>query len=1070
MKPVQITLVARDNNEKGTVLTGLAGDFFHCLGYDEFTYDIPRSGREIDIVGTHRHEDVFLIAECKAKKSPSGGDEINKFYGALDAERRQSGKNIVGYFIALNGFTGSAIAQEGDMREKRVMLIDGEKVAKELMNGGVVVPVERVTESVTRMLEKAGISHRIDVSIKLIGHPGGWAWLAYSEINHQRTYACLLHADGRPLPVSSCREIYEIASAQKIEGFNLPLVNELIAFDAAFTSEESMQRYRDYLLREYGYITLEGLPADHEVGARTFNLEDLYVDLSLSDPEKSHRGVERIRAQRWARSEDEVEIDPDDEINEVPRLSFELADPNDTNEFIRQILDSHPRVAILGSPGSGKTTLLKRLAIHYARPVERRDPSWDLPTEDWFPVVVKCRQLGAAAELPIIEVISALAAKAEMPELAPVFIEAVRKTLRDGKLLLLVDGLDEIRDSSKRQIFVSQLRTFLATYPNVKLVLTSRETGYRIVASSVLSICKIYTVAHLSPNSISQLTVLWHRQVLRDMPGVEKEARALAEAIISTDRVYRLAVNPLLLTTLLLVRRWVGHLPRRRSVLYDKAIDVLLMTWNVEGHEPIEREEAIPQLAYAAYRMMDAGKTSVSSHELSVYFKEARRDLPEELSYATLSVGEFIQRVEERSSLLVLSGHSLEDGVIREMYEFKHLTFQEYLAATAIAFGYLPADIADQSVVDIIGDRFGSDSWREVISLTAVLGRRNGPTIINRLVELIESSIPRISGDDQRDLPESVYIGSLISCLEDEVSLTPALVRTAIDCCLAHIDMVGQERFPDALFNGKYEEDLRSACLDEMQAFSPSVSVAGSVLGVLCSYRLDENEDTTAVTREWLKEKLRSESSEREKLEAAAFMMIVSYSGEHRSFRKPVSGGFRAARQPFVHAEGLHLIINELLSSQLGLPVTYMYVWSLCWGVRQAKIDPSLLSALQRRLIEIWYTNDSEYLRRQISWFLEVSPKGALGDIAVPFDGLRDLIESELGNGGYGNSFRNWGALFVGYYTGSLSAQEIVDAAVPRIGERWIFHIDAWKEVAAALGPLGDPIAQAVEEKKKRER
>jgi len=30
----------------------------------------------------------------------------------------------------------------------------------------------------------------------------------------------------------------------------------------------------------------------------------------------------------------------------------------------------------------------------------------------------------------------------------------------------------------------------------------------------------------------------------------------------------------------------MGTLPTRRALLYSKAVEVLLTTWNVEGHEP----------------------------------------------------------------------------------------------------------------------------------------------------------------------------------------------------------------------------------------------------------------------------------------------------------------------------------------------------------------------------------------------------------------------------------------------------------------------------------------------------
>ena len=36
------------------------------------------------------------------------------------------------------------------------------------------------------------------------------------------------------------------------------------------------------------------------------------------------------------------------------------------------------------------------------------------------------------------------------------------------------------------------------------------------------------------------------------------------------------------------------------------------MSWNIEAHDPIEKEEAIPQLAYTAMSMMNQRETSIS--------------------------------------------------------------------------------------------------------------------------------------------------------------------------------------------------------------------------------------------------------------------------------------------------------------------------------------------------------------------------------------------------------------------------------------------------------------------------
>jgi predicted NACHT family NTPase len=227
-----------------------------------------------------------------------------------------------------------------------------------------------------------------------------------------------------------------------------------------------------------------------------------------------------------------------------------------------------------------------------------------------------------------------------MGELAGAFSSLLLESLREGRVLLLVDGLDEIADSGKRVAFVTQLRTFLSTYPGVDVVVTSREVGFRVVAGSLSAHCDHYQIADFSREDIERLTVAWHREVVGDRAEVESQARSLAARIWETDRVRRLAVNPLLLTTLLLVRRWVGQIPNRRSVLYEKAIEVLLWTWNVQGFEPLDVQEVVPQLAFLAWRMMEDKVQRISQPYLRETLQAARSQMPEVLAYARLSVSE----------------------------------------------------------------------------------------------------------------------------------------------------------------------------------------------------------------------------------------------------------------------------------------------------------------------------------------------------------------------------------------------------------------------------------------------
>jgi predicted NACHT family NTPase len=92
----------------------------------------------------------------------------------------------------------------------------------------------------------------------------------------------------------------------------------------------------------------------------------------------------------------------------------------------------------------------------------------------------------------------------------------VTRALRSGDVLLLIDGLDEISDEGDRICFVNQLRTFLATYPGVNIVVTSREAGFRVIGGALSTHCKHYKLADFDDKDIKRLTLAWHKEVVGD--------------------------------------------------------------------------------------------------------------------------------------------------------------------------------------------------------------------------------------------------------------------------------------------------------------------------------------------------------------------------------------------------------------------------------------------------------------------------------------------------------------------------------------------------------------------------
>jgi len=171
-----VRIVAQGSNEQGDLLTRLASDLFFTLGYDNCRLNVHKTGRELDLIATHRYEPRQVVAEFKSGAEPAGGADINKFIGVLDTQRRRAGgKAVEGYFISLAGFKSSAVEQEKELNNERVVLLDGRRVLGELVEGGIVVSAAKAMVA-TRALLNSSSGLSVEDNPVLIGHRLGWIW------------------------------------------------------------------------------------------------------------------------------------------------------------------------------------------------------------------------------------------------------------------------------------------------------------------------------------------------------------------------------------------------------------------------------------------------------------------------------------------------------------------------------------------------------------------------------------------------------------------------------------------------------------------------------------------------------------------------------------------------------------------------------------------------------------------------------------------------------------------------------------------------------------------------------
>ena len=460
--------------------------------------------------------------------------------------------------------------------------------------------------------------------------------------------------------------------------------------------------YLSYLLDRHQYLSLKGMGLSERVPLQ-LPLLDLYVPLQAR--------LELPAGETWDRNLRLAGrlLVTDEQQEQASRLS----EP----QSVLDLLLRQDGLVILGDPGAGKTTFLKYLTLKLTR-----GESAELGLGERLPILAPLSGYANALEKGDIRLDDFIAGYfhdigANLP-LKALLTDALER----GAALVLLDGLDEVQDESLRHLVVERVVDFytLCRKAGNKFVITSRIIGYREVRRVATGLAEC-TLVDFNDEEIKTFVDHWTQALEKQVQGdtrlaladAERERHELLEAVERNTGVRQLAANPLLLTILALMKRQGVTLPERRVELYDQYVKTLLSTWNRArglGRPPsrdLDPVQTVKILAPLALWMHEANpgvglvKQAALCCELKAIY--ARRGELEPEVYAQ----QFLEDVRNYSGLL------LERGPRK--YGFIHLTFEEYLAAVAIA---LQAQGQVDAIVAALAAHVGEPAWHEIGLLT----------------------------------------------------------------------------------------------------------------------------------------------------------------------------------------------------------------------------------------------------------------------------------------------------------------------------------------------------------------
>ncbi|HXO26804.1 MAG TPA: NACHT domain-containing protein, partial [Thermoanaerobaculia bacterium] len=376
------------------------------------------------------------------------------------------------------------------------------------------------------------------------------------------------------------------------------------------------------------------------------------------------------------------------------------------------------RWVVLGEPGAGKTTLLRHLTATLAR--DERRP--------WVPLLESLPRLMRERE-SLLDRVARRLERSGQPGQG--LASALDRAGREGRLLLLFDGLDEV-PREDREDAEQLLRDLAVHWPDTPLVVTSRPIGYSRPGSDFREL----TLLPLDRARRREFLARW----LGRQTGTLDEARAdAALGALDAAELRDLAGNPLYLTLMALLFEQGTEPDRNRTRLYDQVFRLLLEGGHRSEGKPLEAREAVHGiLRQLAHGMTEENRDAepVSSIEDRLYRPEldSLRDKIERVSRWRNSLRSFLEDVAERTG--ILGPHDGPDSDWR----FWHRTFREALAAERLEEEYAsqPGKVALLERATTIAVEQDLSRWAEPFALLA--GRVADPDALVR--ELVRVNRP----------------------------------------------------------------------------------------------------------------------------------------------------------------------------------------------------------------------------------------------------------------------------------------------------------------------------------------
>lgn len=374
--------------------------------------------------------------------------------------------------------------------------------------------------------------------------------------------------------------------------------------------------------------------------------------------------------------------------------SFQPKDTLDSNGL--QVANEKQYLMVLGGPGVGKSTFLRKMGL------EALKGNKGGYFHESIPVFIDLKRFETKEEIDTKQAIIEEFSICGFPDAQT----ATERLLKSGKLLIILDGLDEVRGKVTNDV-IDHIHNFCDKYDKNRFIISCRTAAYNHNFYRFTDVA----MAEFCNAQIKQFIYNW----FQSEADIKVDTAAKCWELLQKPEnagAKELANTPLLLTLLCLVYHRSQNFPNNRSLLYRKSLRLFLEEWAAERR--IMRE-AIYEGLNTEFQEILLSKIAHSGFEIDQLFF-GKRDIVDEIRFF---LQDNLNAPKHLDGEKVLTAIAIHQGILVEraedVFSFSHLTLQEYLVAQYIVDNFQIEKLVNQHITD--------RRWHEVFQLVAGLMR-----------------------------------------------------------------------------------------------------------------------------------------------------------------------------------------------------------------------------------------------------------------------------------------------------------------------------------------------------------